>query len=161
MFLQWHCSKEGKENRNFIVKMQHPLDIVTSSLLAPDEHSACFRVSKRTRNDVWKAPGLHQTFVVDTVERQKSRANIWNKTKGKTWGSSSLGQPAFSWRSWLFTWLKARHCSLSACRACGHTDTLATLQHARLPENNIIDAQSDMHAHRCNWSLWAPPLLYL
>lgn len=86
----------------------------------------------------------------------------WNKTEGKTWYSSSLGWPPFLWRVCLSLWLKARHSSLSACRACGQTETLATLEHARAPEN-ISDAKSDMHAHGstqvCNWSLWAPPLL--
>lgn len=113
----------------------------------------------------WK-PGLHLTFVVETVEAQR-KAKMWKKTEGKTWSWSSVGQAALCCCACLFSWLKARLCSLRARRACGQTETLATLEHARVPENNIIDTESDIHAHRdtpcnhrpCNWSLWAPPIL--
>lgn len=77
------------------------------------------------------------------------------RSSGASWSTSGPCQRALLSKACQVSQPKARLCSLSASRACGQTETLATLEHARAPaEQQKNKKQIAHHESDCarSWS---------
>lgn len=109
--------------------------------------------------------------VVHNVNKVKKEQVSTTHAQEKTWyfsGTSSLPSAPFKQASLrrisLVSWSKARACFLSARRARGLTETLATLEHVRVSLTTKLahnKAYSQTRDRPCNWSQCAlhPPFV--